>query len=163
MQCGDIENHHFTHGNWLFIKYVNPIAAERASHRHGSFLNADTLLSVLVLTARLASNMNLQMARDGSLIVGGGGRGGGSAGGGGGIVRTMGSVGSVSEEGEDVGLGLRQRESTGTEMARNREEARLASGRYRVPEGEEGGQGLYLQPHRRKSLCERLVEYFFSY
>jgi len=173
---------------------VNPIAAERAAGHHGTFLDSGTLLSVEVLSSRLAAQMNVQLARDGSLVFGDGSGGSSSL-----IGRNSGSdlYGGDSDallDGRTLS-GLRQRstlgsDSTGvfdsnsrTSSSRAGQEGRVLTGRYRIPgdttaasasaedavgagtvgSGIVSGSELYLQPHRRKSICERIVEYFFSY
>lgn len=148
-------------------RYSSPVHTERAASQHGSFLNSDTLLSVLVLNARLAQHMGLALNRDGSLQV----------------ANAL-NAGSKAPELQDVlGLdstanGLRQRANLsnatlGQGMVRdgaqgsdemrglmgNIEEREAAARRARASDAPQ----LYLQPSRRKNICERVVEYFFAY
>lgn len=151
----------------VFNRYVSPVHAERAASLHGSFLNSDTLLSVLVLNARLAQHMNLQLSRDGSLVVPNTAT----------VLDTSVAVPAGTSQngasGAQLGGGLRQRAGIssgalqeagkqGIEETSRLVEDTVQKGHARciransVPE-------LYLQPHRRKNLCERIMEYFFAY
>jgi hypothetical protein len=53
----------------LLYRYASPVHAERAASQHGTLLNADTLLSVLVLSPRLAQHLGIELNPDGSLRV----------------------------------------------------------------------------------------------
>jgi hypothetical protein len=149
------------------------VHAERAASLHGTLLDSNTLLSVLLLNPRLAQHLNIHLRRDGSLEVENcvdissttvsaaetngatnGAGGSHSSGLGGGLrQRGVGGIGSSAQRGvggsaeERSGLLGADGEANGTGRGA------LASA---VPD-------LYLQPHRRKSLCERIVEYFFAY
>jgi len=154
-------------------RYTSPVHAERAASQHGSFLNQDTLLSVLVLNPRLAQHMGLVLNRDGSMQVsnalngaaktpdlqdvlgldnasGGGGLGGG--------LRQRATASNAT-----LGQGMVRDGAQGTDELRgllgNTEEREAAARRARANETPE----LYLQPSRRKNICERVVEYFFAY
>lgn len=50
-------------------RYASPVHAERAASQHGTLLNADTLLSVLVLSPRLAGHLGVELCPDGALLV----------------------------------------------------------------------------------------------
>ena len=138
--------------------------------QNGTYLNSDTLISVMVLNTRIAKQMNLNMSRDGMLLTGEGGMGD----------NTTGSF--VDYEGltDDVDTdGVRQRRSrAGAEgrmySSKYRVQTRSLSGSHATGAGAGGGhfglhesteeeQELYLKPHRRKNICERIVEYFFFY
>lgn len=139
--------------------------AERAASLHGSFLNSDTLLSVLVLNARLAQHMDLQLSRDGALIVAnaasvldssaGTSRDGPSGELGGGLRQRAGA--GAGGSGSAAQLGSTGSEETSRLVEENGNKSHARSIRANsVPE-------LYLQPHRRKNICERIMEYFFAY
>jgi hypothetical protein len=53
----------------LLYRYASPVHAERAASQQGTLLNADTLLSVLVLSPRLAQHLGIELNPDGSLRV----------------------------------------------------------------------------------------------
>jgi hypothetical protein len=132
------------------------VHAERAASQHGTLLDSNTLLSVLLLNPRLAQHLNIHLRRDGSLEVENCVDSSSTVS----AAETSGTVGHSS----GLGGGLRQRSVGGGAEERSG----LLSG-----EGEGSGASrgalastvpdLYLTPHRRKSLCERIVEYFFAY
>lgn len=154
-------------------RYSSPVHTERAASQHGSFLNSDTLLSVLVLNARLAQHMGLALNRDGSLQVANALNAGSKA------PELQDVLGLDSTaNGNALGGGLRQRANLsnatlGQGMVRdgaqgsdemrglmgNIEEREAAARRARASDAPQ----LYLQPSRRKNICERVVEYFFAY
>lgn len=124
----------------FLYRYVSPIQAERAAAaKNNTYFNSDTLIAVHVLNFTLAKYMNIQLNREGGmLILGGGGE-------------------SNIATGVSVGGGLRNRYGGGNN---NKDDDVHVSvdRRNNVVDG-----GLYLQPHRRKSVCQQLMEYFFSY
>jgi hypothetical protein len=149
------------------------VHAERAASQHGTLLDSNTLLSVLLLNPRLAQHLNIHLRRDGSLEVEN-------------CVDASSTTVSAAEAsgatngaagGHSSGLGggLRQRVVRGSENSAQRGVGGSAEERSGLlgADGEANGTGrgalastvpdLYLQPHRRKSLCERIVEYFFAY
>lgn len=139
-----------------FHRYASPIHAERAASQHGTLFNRDTLLSVLVLNPRLAEHLGIEMTREGALVV------------------DNCTAGASEELYIPTGAGLRQRNGGGGAAGEREERTPLVGGDLARQNGGGDGSGkrgaasapepeLYLQPHRRKSLCERLVEYFFSY
>ena len=150
----------------LSDRYASPVHAERAASQHGTLLNAGTLLSVLVLNPRLAQHLDVHLRRDGSLETAD-------------CTAGMGADGTVAGEtvasGAGLGAGLRQR-NAGTRTASSTERDRLLGGNsadlHPASVGDSSSSSLtraddlpdlYLQPRRRKSVCERVVEYFFSY
>lgn len=166
---------------WFCLsRYSSPVHTERAASQHGAFLNEDTLLSVLVLNPRLAQHMGLTLSRDGSLQVSnallpgkktselqdllgldsGSGTPGGPSGLGGGLrQRTTGAASSAT-----LGQSMARDGAQGSldevrGLMGNIEEREAAARRARAQDAPE----LYLQPSRRKNICERVVEYFFSY
>jgi hypothetical protein len=211
-------------------RYASPVHAERAAGQHGTLLNADTLLSVLVLSPRLAQHLGIELNPDGSLRVehcgdrvsqpmptpaqssstpagesdalwyrcvllvsppgcltwltnlppSGATTSFHSC-----VLRLTVALFLVIEAG--LGGGLRQRSSVGftSSVKADRPEEQ---GLLDEPQQQRGGDSLrqrgstreerraedsralrsaapdlYLQPRRRKNLCERIVEYFFSY
>ncbi len=150
-----------------YNRYASPVHAERAASQHGSFLNSDTLLSVLVLNPRLAQHMGLTLTRDGTLQGSTALSAGADAADPRRVLGRTGEYNSNNSEGV-LGGGLRQRQNVpGQGIVRGEEDqqgllgmadrdAAARRARQETPE-------LYLQPSRRKSICERVVEYFFAY
>lgn len=138
---------------------MTPTQAERAvANQHGAYLNGETLISVQLMDPLIAKKMNLQLARDGSLLMGNGSG-----------APADGLIESLQQQPQS----LRRRTRTGAE-------GQVMSSRYRVPDDDHDedadtigaadgstklvrGDDLYLKPYRRKNICERIVEYFFAY
>lgn len=151
-----------------FDRYASPVHAERAASQHGSFLNSDTLLSVLVLNPRLAQHMGLTLSRDGSLQVSNALSAGADTAD---PRRVLGLTGEYSNSNNNDGVlggGLRQRQKVpGQGIVRGEEEQEgllgMAKREAAARRARQDTPELYLQPSRRKSICERVVEYFFAY
>ncbi len=95
--------------------------------------------------------MNLQLNRDGSL--------------------TAGEVDVSLPYTPDAGLAALQNTSLLVQRANRQKIGQLETrGKYEVPRSCSGGElaavsdeDLYLRPHRTKSVCAKIMEYFFSY
>lgn len=142
---------------------MSPVHAERAASQHGSFLNSDTLLSVLVLNPRLAQHMGLSLSREGSLKVANALLPGGPTSS---REQLLGETEAASSGAGALGGGLRQRPTTSQNISRDPEhnsllhsDREIAARKAKLHDTPE----LYLQPSRRKNICERVVEYFFAY
>eukprot|EP01038_Epipyxis_sp_PR26KG_P005896 gene5896-8136_t len=152
---GDIESYYPSTGNWIFIKYETPIQAERACHQNSTFLNPSTLIGVSQMNRRLANYMNVTLTRDGHLTSTDGTLNNANS--------NMDFDNTSNEQPNGIGLGgssLRMRSKAG-------QDGLLNSKKFEVPSGKDGfvgeSDGLYLKPYRRKSICTRIMEYFFSY
>lgn len=132
------------------------------------FLDSGTLISVQVLSPSLAKYMNLKLSADGTLMNGSSENFGAAQEG------LYISSHSSSSDGNSTNwsVGMARRRPTSTPMADSNsgngsgtvgvagEDQSLLSKRTR---DETDSIDIYLKPPRRKSACERLIEYFFSY
>ena len=107
------------------------------------------MLAVARLNPRTAKYMNLQLNRDGSL--------------------TAGEVDVSVPYTPDTGLAALQNTSLLVQRANRQKIGQLETrGKYEAPRssGELAAvsdEDLYLRPHRTKSVCAKIMEYFFSY
>jgi hypothetical protein len=152
---------------WL-NRFRTPENAERATHRPCLFLNLNDkkslevvssssnssqgqlLLSVNRMSPELAKYLGVSINRDGMLVVD-------EAGGAGYNSADDSSIGLVG------GTGLRERSRLGEDgIARTRHYSLNSSGKSNIDHIYHPDD-LYLMPKRQKNICERIMEYFWSY
>jgi hypothetical protein len=126
-----------------FFRYESPIQAERAANQNGTFFNSNNLVAVTRMSPRIAKYMNLSLHRDGSLTAGE-------------VDVTLLFPGVEANE-----HGATQHSSLLLQHGQQQE----TRGKYQVPRstGSVDDSDLYLRPYRSKSICAKMVEYFFSY
>lgn len=165
---GEIEAHHESKSNWVLFKFRTPENAERATHRPCLFLNLNDkkslevvssssnssqgqlLLSVNRMSPDLAKYLGVSINRDGMLVVD-------EAGGADYNSADDSSIGLVG------GTGLRERSRLGEDgIARTRHYSLNSSGKGNIDHIYHPDD-LYLMPKRQKNICERIMEYFWSY
>ncbi len=107
------------------------------------------MLAAAILTQRTAKYMNLQLSRDGSLTAG--------------EIDVSVLYGAAARE--DSGLYGSQSTSLLTRRGGRLPSDGGSRGRFEVPQGDglTSDADLYLRPHRAKSVCAKVMEYFFSY
>lgn len=139
-QHGDIVHHRGGAGNWLFVRFSSPIQAERAAASRLVYLSSTSLAGVQVMTAQLAQQMNVTLGSDGWIATSEG----------------------VQADGEEAGAGSYLTAPDELLLRRHRRQPeRTGAPSEAAEEGE--GEGLYIRPKRRKSICERIIDYFWAY
>ncbi len=136
---GDIVQQVRGAGNWLFLLFDSPLQAERASASKLLYLDSHVLAGVQQMNASLARLMNVSLSSDGQLQQGQSGEG-------------------VFDGEAQALLGA------GIDSFQLRRRGRAQAVEPGRPQAEFDADGsLYIKPRRKKSICERIADYFWSY
>lgn len=145
-------------------RFDSPLEAERAAGQPCFFLAShQSLLAVSRMTEQLARSLSLQIASDGSLLS----------------LQDLAhnhSLGPAQAEDDPLlGTGpgqadqLRRRSNIGRDgllQSRHYQSAAAGSAQANPSAGRTSAgdqQDIYLTPKRQKNICERIVDYFWSY
>lgn len=148
----------------LDSRYESPTMADRAVCENGTFFNATTVISVSRLNPTIAKYMNLHLSRDGETLTQEGVD-----------LSVVYNAADVQQASEKAALiqrrtgtrrnnirGKYEEESTHSSINSSVNSSSNSSGSS-VSGEEELDSSIYLKPNRTKSICTKIVEYFFSY
>ena len=130
----------------MVVRFDSPLYADRAAACPCLRLDDTTLVSIAHMNSRLAKYLDLHISADGLVEAEASGQAGHSL-----------EQSSLFSNG---GRGVRQRSSVGKDGLQRAKA-------YQVPSEDShlnnSTADLYLLPRRQKNICERLIEYFWSY
>ena len=133
---------------------------DRAVCENGTFFNATTVISVTRLDPSVAKYMNLHLSRDGLVLTQEGVD-----------LTSVYSTADLQNASEKSALIQRRTGSRRGVTTRGKyevdEPASTTSGSSSSSDSNSNGEtedsSIYLKPNRTKSICTKLMEYFFSY
>jgi hypothetical protein len=149
----------------LYCRFSSPLEAEKASSQPCLFLpNHKTLLAIHRMTVSLAKSLNIQLNSDGSGIISFSSDHHSSSNSRPSVSESTSLLPNNSNKSVGFGLGdgLRKRGTGGLseKEERNGEKPKTASSSSSSAVEYED---IYLTHKRQKNICERIVDYFWSY
>lgn len=142
-EYGEIVEYRSALGNWTFVRFGSPVSAERSCNSV-MLLEGNVVVTVTQMSWSIARKLNVSLTTEGSIKFGA----------------------NISEEAASSNeSGLHRRKAyLDTSSAPNHSSIVNQRNKFDVPPREHAtNDNIYILPKRRKGICERLYEYFWSF